>query len=61
MIRNQEDFNRHMDYIHYNPVKHELVNEPYDWELSSIHKYREAYPGDWGVRENPTFDNSYGE
>jgi putative transposase len=61
MIRNQEDFNRHMDYIHYNPVKHNLVNGPYDWELSSIHKYRDIYPRDWGVREKPIFDNSYGE
>lgn len=27
-IRDQKDFNRYCDYIHYNPVKHGLVNSP---------------------------------
>lgn len=28
IIRDQEDLNRHIDYIHYNPVKHECINDP---------------------------------
>jgi putative transposase len=39
IIRNQEDLNRHIDYIHYNPVKHGLANSPFDWQYSSIHEY----------------------
>ena len=30
LIRDQEDYSRHMDYIHYNPVKHGLVNNVAD-------------------------------
>ena len=39
LIRDQDDFNRHVDYIHYNPVKHGLVNRPGDWESSSFMAY----------------------
>ena len=35
LIRNEHDFVRHVEYIHYNPVKHGLVNAPKDWEYSS--------------------------
>jgi putative transposase len=38
-IRNQEGFARHIDYIHYNPVKHGYVPEPKDWQYSSFHKH----------------------
>jgi putative transposase len=38
VIRDQDDFNRHVDYIHYNPVKHGLVTCPHAWEFSSFHK-----------------------
>ena len=38
-IRDQEDLNRHVDYIHFNPVKHRLVRQPVDWEWSSFHRY----------------------
>ncbi len=50
LIRNQEDFNRHCDYIHYNPVKHGLVNSPSEWEFSSLKKFVEKgiYNKDWG-------------
>ena len=39
-----------MDYIHYNPVKHKLVNSVKDWEYSSFDKFvdREYYHKDWG-------------
>jgi putative transposase len=50
MIRDQEDLNRHTDYIHYNPVKHGLVKQAADWPWSSFHRYvREGYyESGWG-------------
>ncbi len=44
-IRDDEDLRRHINYIHYNPVKHGLVTEALDWRLSSIHRseYREMF------------------
>jgi len=39
LIRDDLDFARHVDYIHYNPVKHGYVQRPADWPFSSIHRY----------------------
>jgi putative transposase len=53
-IRNDHDFARHVDYIHYNPVKHGLVLRVADWPHSSFHRYvrQGALPTDWaGVVE----------
>jgi putative transposase len=52
-IRSQEDFNKRCDYIHYNPVKHGLVNIPTEWEHSSFRKFVEKglYDKDWGKFE----------
>jgi len=36
LIRDQEDFNRHADYIHWNPVKHGWVRRVADWPHSSF-------------------------
>lgn len=48
-IRDQEDFNRHLDYIHFNPVKHGHATRPQDWPYSSFHRWVRlgAYPADW--------------
>jgi putative transposase len=50
IIRNQDDLNRHTDYIHYNPVKHGFVRSPFDWQYSSIHEFAKAevYQPEWG-------------
>lgn len=50
VIRDEMDFQRHLDYIHYNPVKHGLVTKPEDWAHSSflVWKERGAYPDGWG-------------
>ena len=50
LIRDQDDFNRHADYIHWNPVKHGWAQRVADWPLSTFHDYvkRGAYPADWG-------------
>ena len=39
----------HVDYIHVNPVKHELVALPADWPWSSFHRYVDDgwYEPDW--------------
>jgi len=37
-IRNEDDWRRHMDYIHFNPVKHGYVESPADWQYSSFQK-----------------------
>lgn len=36
-IRDQQDFNRHLDYIHYNPVKHGLCERADAWPYSTLH------------------------
>lgn len=38
-ITKEEDLRRHIDYIHYNPVKHRLANTPKEWKYSSFKKY----------------------
>jgi len=39
LIRDESDYEQHMNYIHYNPVKHGYVTNPIDWPYSSIHKH----------------------
>jgi putative transposase len=39
LIRDDADFERHVDYIHFNPVKHGYVERAVDWPHSSIHRY----------------------
>ena len=48
-IRDDQDFARHVDYIHFNPVKHGLVSRVRDWDHSSFHRYVRdgALPEDW--------------
>jgi putative transposase len=50
VIRDDADLARHVDYIHYNPVKHEYVSQVRDWPHSSFHRYvaRGILPSDWG-------------
>jgi len=38
-IRNEQDYTRHVDYIHFNPVKHGYVRQVADWPYSSFHRY----------------------
>ena len=56
LIRNKEDWRRHMDYIHYNPVKHGLAARPCDWPHSSFEKVvkQGLYERDWGSSEPET-------
>lgn len=49
MIRDERDYAAHVDYIHFNPVKHGLVAKVSDWPLSSFHRFveRGELPVDW--------------
>ena len=50
VLRDERDFANHVDYIHYNPVKHGLVGKVIDWPYSSFHPYvRQGWcAADWG-------------
>jgi len=50
-IRDEDDYARHVDYIHFNPVKHGWVLQASDWPYSSLHRYmREGIlPEHWGI------------
>ena len=52
-IRNETDFQRHFDYIHFNPVKHGYAIRCVDWPYSSFHRCvkQGIYPADWGHAE----------
>ena len=54
LIRDETDFARHVDYIHYNPVKHGYVTRAVDWPLSTIHQYvaEGLLDDNWGCDED---------
>jgi len=61
-IVDEADFVSHVDYIHYNPVKHGLANSPKDWPYSSFHRYvREGvYEMDWAAGNPLDFKDNVG-
>ena len=63
LIRDEYDYVRHVDYIHFNPVKHGYVKRASDWPHSSIHRYIKAGLVDqvWGMCEGVDGRNEYGE
>jgi putative transposase len=64
-ILDATDLEAHFDYIHWNPVKHRLVNRLADWPWTTFHKYVRMghYAPEWGSREPKTYDHieSFGE
>ena len=42
MIRDEVDYARHVDYVHWNPIKHRLVMRLVDWPYSTFHRYVES-------------------
>jgi len=62
-IRDEADLARHIDYIHFNPVKHGLVSRVCDWPHSSFHLFvkRGNLPADWGGEVCFGSDGSFGE
>jgi putative transposase len=47
VIRNDVNFYQALNYIHFNPVKHGYLDDPYEWPWSSVHNYVEAYGREW--------------
>jgi putative transposase len=49
LIRDETDYQRHVDYIHWNPVKHGWVRNVKEWPHSSFHDYvkRGVYHDNW--------------
>ncbi len=62
MIRDHQDFINHVEYIHYNPVKHGLVTSPKDWQYSSFHRYVQSglYDEMWGAGDEISFNPEIG-
>ena len=61
-VRDENDFERHCDYIHFNPVKHGHANSAGDWPYSSLRKFVRlgVYPADWGGVKDAD-GNDFGE
>jgi putative transposase len=61
LIRDESDFARHVDYIHYNPVKHGYVTRVLDWPWSSFHRFvrNGLLPADWACPVEP--EGRFGE
>jgi len=62
-IRDDRDYEIHMHYIHYNPVKHGFVTHVKDWRYSTFHRYvREGvYEDDWGGEGVAAISEEFGE
>ncbi|MCL5669358.1 MAG: transposase [Gammaproteobacteria bacterium] len=63
-IRDERDFEKHADYIHWNPVKHGYVRRSQDWPYSSFRRFvaRGIYPMDWAATLSLRVDETgYGE
>ena len=63
LIRDEDDYARHMDYLHYNPVKHGLVAAAGEWPHSTFHRLVEhgVYEASWGMATDERTDEPFGE
>ena len=61
LIRDDSDRQRHVDYIHYNPVKHGYVQRAVDWPFSTFHRFLRLgwVTADWGCQDD--FTGDFGE
>ena len=55
VIRDERDLENHLDYIHWNPIKHGHVSKPEDWTNSTYNDWfrRGYYEFGWGWYEVP--------
>jgi putative transposase len=62
-VRDEADFARHVDYIHFNPVKHGYVTRVNDWRHSSFHRYVRGgiLPVDWAGAASNQGTGEFGE
>jgi putative transposase len=63
LIRDNRDYDQHVDYIHYNPVKHGLTHAPGDWPHSSFKEFVASGRRDpwWGTDHVPRLPSIVGE
>ncbi len=62
-IRDEADYEHHVNYVHWNPVKHGHVKRVVDWPFSSFHRYVRAgiLPVDWVGDVEDEGTNYYGD
>lgn len=62
-IRDKRDYEIHMDYLHYNPVKHGYVKSVIDWPHSTFHRYVDEgiYNKSWGSIKDRQDGDRFGE
>lgn len=50
-IRDRDELNAYCDYIHFNPVRHQLADAPADWPWSTVHRFivDGHYPVNWAI------------
>lgn len=62
-IRDDWDYENHMNYLHYNPVKHGYVQKVSDWPYSTFHRYVQQgiYDENWGGMNTVTIDGEFGD
>lgn len=62
VIRDDDDLQKHIDYIHFNPVRHGHVARVADWPYSSFHRHvkQGLLPSDWAEAPN-TLSSGFGE
>ena len=55
VIQDEKDLGNHIDYIHWNPVKHGFTFKPEDWPHSSYNQWVNSgyYPNNWGWEAEP--------
>ncbi len=56
LIRNEDDLEKHINYIHWNPVKHRYVQKPEDWPYSTYQYWlkKGLYGPEWSLGVEPT-------
>ena len=62
-IRDERDYKHHVDYIHFNPVKHGVVERVVDWPHSSFHRFvnDDVYKTTWAGGTTTNTATSFGE
>jgi putative transposase len=62
-IRDDRDYRAHMDYVHFNPVKHGFVAHPADWPYSTFQKWVAVglYDTAWAPADNENISSGMGE
>lgn len=63
LIRDELDYENHVNYIHYNPVKHQYVDRAVGWPYSTIHRYisKGIINSDWGGADEYMVEIEWGE